>query len=62
MNLHLTIEYPETFPNALGQTRMQFEHQAKWAMAVKLFELTQSWRCLNSTSAPSMQCLLSPPR
>ncbi len=41
MNLHLTIEYPETSPDALGQTRMQFEHQAKWAMAVKLFELTQ---------------------
>lgn len=39
MSLHLTIPYPETFPDALGHTREQFEQEAKWAMAVKLFEL-----------------------
>jgi predicted HTH domain antitoxin len=39
MSLQLTIEYPETFPDALGRTREQFEQEAKWAMAVKLFEM-----------------------
>jgi predicted HTH domain antitoxin len=39
MSLHLTIPHPETFPDALGHTREQFEQEAKWAMAVKLFEL-----------------------
>jgi predicted HTH domain antitoxin len=39
MSLHMTIPYPETFPDALGHTREQFEQEAKWAMAVKLFEL-----------------------
>ena len=35
----LTIEYPETLPDAVGSTPEQFEQEAKWAMAVKLFEL-----------------------
>lgn len=39
MSLQLTIDYPETFPDALGRTREQFEQEAKWAMAVKLFEM-----------------------
>ena len=39
MSLQLTIDYPETFPDALGRTREQFEREAKWAMAVKLFEM-----------------------
>jgi predicted HTH domain antitoxin len=39
MSLQLTIEYPDTFPDALGRTREQFEQEAKWAMAVKLYEL-----------------------
>jgi predicted HTH domain antitoxin len=39
MSLQLTIDYSETFPDALGRTREQFEQEAKWAMAVKLFEL-----------------------
>lgn len=39
MSLSLTIQYPDTFPDALGGTREQFEQEAKWAMAVKLFEL-----------------------
>jgi predicted HTH domain antitoxin len=40
MSLQLTIDYPE-FPNAIGKTREQFEREAKWAMAIKLFELKQ---------------------
>ncbi|MGB5969996.1 MAG: UPF0175 family protein [Spirulinaceae cyanobacterium] len=39
MSHQLTIDYPETFPDALQQTREQFEREAKWAMAVKLFEM-----------------------
>ena len=39
MTLQLTITYPDTFPDALGHTREQFEQEAKWAMAVKLFEM-----------------------
>lgn len=35
----LRIDYPETLPDALQQTREQFEEEAKWAMAVKLFEM-----------------------
>ncbi len=37
--LQLTIDYPATLPDALQQTREQFEQDAKWAMAVKLFEM-----------------------
>lgn len=39
MSLQLTIDYPDTFPDALGRTREQFEQEAKWAMSIKLFEL-----------------------
>lgn len=39
MTLQLTINYPSTFPDALGQTPEQFEQEAKWAMAAKLFEM-----------------------
>ena len=39
MPLQLTIDYPEAFPDALGHTREHFEQEAKWAMAVKLFEM-----------------------
>lgn len=39
MSLQFTIAYPETFPDALGRTREQFEQEAKWAMSVKLFEM-----------------------
>jgi predicted HTH domain antitoxin len=41
MSLQLTIDYPENFPDAIGKTREQFELEAKWAMAIKLFELKQ---------------------
>lgn len=50
MSLQLTIEYPESLPNTLGSTRTQFEQEAKWAMAVKLFEL----RRLSSDMAASL--------
>ncbi|GAB1543714.1 hypothetical protein NUACC21_63900 [Scytonema sp. NUACC21] len=39
MSLQLRIDYPETLPDALQQTREQFEQEAKMAMAVKLFEM-----------------------
>jgi predicted HTH domain antitoxin len=39
MSLQLQIDYPEMLPDALAQSRQQFEEEAKWAMAVKLFEL-----------------------
>jgi predicted HTH domain antitoxin len=35
----LTINYPQHFPDAIGQTPEQFEQEAKWAMTVKLFEM-----------------------
>jgi len=39
MIIQLKIEYPDNLPDALQQTREQFEQEAKWAMAVKLFEM-----------------------
>ncbi|MCA2655953.1 UPF0175 family protein [Microcystis sp. M061S2] len=39
MPLQLTITYPDTFPDALGSTKEQFEQEAKWAMSVKLFQM-----------------------
>lgn len=39
MALHLSVEYPAHLPDALQQTQAEFEEEAKWAMAVKLFEL-----------------------
>lgn len=35
----LTINYPETLPDLLQESRDQFEQEAKMALAVKLFEL-----------------------
>ena len=37
--MELTIRYPANLPDALQQTRDQFEKDAKMAMAVKLFEM-----------------------
>ena len=39
MSLQLNIDYPETLPDAIGLPREQFEREAKWAMAIKLFEM-----------------------
>ncbi|NEQ37236.1 MAG: UPF0175 family protein [Okeania sp. SIO3I5] len=35
----LIIEYPDNFPDAMGKTPEAFEQEAKWAMAVKLYEM-----------------------
>jgi predicted HTH domain antitoxin len=37
--MQLVIEYPKRLPDALQQTRAEFEQEAKMAMAVKLFEM-----------------------
>jgi predicted HTH domain antitoxin len=37
--MELVVEYPSLLPDALQQTREQFEQEAKMAMAAKLFEL-----------------------
>jgi len=39
MVMQLVIEYPKILPDALQQTRASFEHEARMAMAVKLFEM-----------------------
>lgn len=39
MPLQLCIEYPESLPDALAETRQEFEKEARTAMAVKLFEM-----------------------
>lgn len=35
----LKVSYPDTLPDSLHQTPAQFEHEAKMAMAAKLFEM-----------------------
>ncbi|MEM6501128.1 MAG: UPF0175 family protein [Cyanobacteria bacterium P01_C01_bin.89] len=35
----ITIPYPNTLPDALQLSPAGFEQEARWAMAVKLFEL-----------------------
>jgi len=37
--MQLIIEYPKLLPDALQQTRADFEQEARMAMAVKLFEM-----------------------
>lgn len=37
--MQLIVNYPEKLPDALQQSPEQFEHEAKMAMAVKLYEL-----------------------
>jgi predicted HTH domain antitoxin len=38
MSNTLSIDYPETLPDALHMSRAEFENEARLAMAVKLFE------------------------
>lgn len=38
MSNTLSIEYPETLPDALHMTRAEFEREARLALAAKLFE------------------------
>ncbi|GIV78419.1 UPF0175 family protein [Litorilinea aerophila] len=35
----IVVEYPSSLPDALQQSREEFEQEARMAMAVKLFEL-----------------------
>ena len=37
--MQMIVNYPEQLPDALQQSSEQFEHEAKMAMAVKLYEL-----------------------
>jgi predicted HTH domain antitoxin len=37
--MQMIVNYPEKLPDALQQSSEQFEHEAKMAMAVKLYEL-----------------------
>jgi len=37
--MQIFIKYPDLLSDALQQTRQEFEHEAKMAMKVKLFEL-----------------------
>jgi len=39
MKSTITIPYPENMPDALHATPEEFEQEAKFAMAVKLFEM-----------------------
>jgi predicted HTH domain antitoxin len=39
MPMQMQVEYPETFPDILAETRQEFELEAKLAMAAKLFEM-----------------------
>jgi predicted HTH domain antitoxin len=38
MSQSLTIEYPDSLPDSLHLSRSEFEHEARMAMAVKLFD------------------------
>lgn len=39
MTNQLSIDYPDTLPDVLQESREDFEEEARMAMAVKLFEL-----------------------
>jgi len=39
MNAELIIPYPESLPDALQESRVEFEREARMAMGVKLYEL-----------------------
>ncbi len=39
MSLKMIIDYPDNIPDALQETRVEFEKNAKLAMFVKLFEM-----------------------
>ena len=39
MPMQMLVEYPENLPDALAETRQEFESEAKLAMAAKLFEM-----------------------
>lgn len=37
--MQLTVNFPDTLPDLLQETKEQFEFEAKMALAVKLFEM-----------------------
>jgi predicted HTH domain antitoxin len=37
--MQLTVNFPDTLPDLLQETREQFEFEAKMALAVKLFQM-----------------------
>ena len=39
MPMQMQVEYPESLPDALAETRQEFENEAKLAMAAKLYEM-----------------------
>lgn len=39
MPIQMQVEYPDNLPDALAETRQEFETEAKLAMAAKLYEL-----------------------
>jgi predicted HTH domain antitoxin len=39
MPMQMQVEYPDTLPDALSETRQEFESEAKLAMAAKLYEM-----------------------
>ncbi|TLM68166.1 MAG: UPF0175 family protein [Deltaproteobacteria bacterium] len=39
MPIQMQVEYPDNLPDALAETRQEFEAEAKLAMAAKLYEL-----------------------
>ena len=39
MPMLMQVEYPESFPDVLSESRQEFEFEAKMAMAAKMFEL-----------------------
>ena len=46
----LTVNYPDSLPDVLHRTPAEFEHEAKMAMAAKLFEMKR----LSSGAAASL--------
>jgi len=43
MSLKMVIDYPDNIPDALQETRVEFERNAKLAMFVKLFEMKKNF-------------------
>jgi len=39
--LQFTVQYPSFLPDVAQQSRQQFEQEARYAMAVKMFELNR---------------------
>ena len=53
--MQLIVNYPDKLPDALQQSAEQFEHEAKMAMAAKLYELKCELRA-NTQMIPKKHC------